>query len=74
LSASITDRKEMQTVPLKFLCKKAYGRTIFYPMCERSTGFLKIFRRTAISGIANMGVLKNLIPIDIEYEKIEWKK
>lgn len=58
---------------LKFLCKKSYGRTIFYPMCDRSKSFLKIFRGTAVSGIANMGILKGLIPIEIEYEKIEWK-
>jgi len=56
----------------RFLCKKVYGRTLFYPMDDKGKSLLKIFRRTCIDGMSSMGLLKSIIPIEIEYEKVIW--
>ena len=58
----------------RFLCKKVYGRTLFYPMDDNGKSLLKIFRRTCIDGISSMGLLKAVLPIEIEYEKVMWGK
>lgn len=58
----------------RFLCKKVYGRTLFYPMDDRGKSLLKIFRRTCIDGMSSMGLLKGIIPVEIEYEKVIWGK
>ena len=56
----------------KFMCKRVYGRTLFYPLDDRGKSLLKIFRRTCIDGISSMGLLKSIIPIEIIYESVEW--
>ncbi len=58
----------------KFLCKAVYGRTLFYPVDDKGKALLKIFRRTAIEGVSSMGLLKSILPIEIEYEKEIWGK
>ena len=58
----------------RFLCKKVYGRTLFYPLDDKGKSLLKIFRRTCIDGICAMGLLKSIVPIEIEYEKVAWGK
>lgn len=54
----------------KFMCKRVYGRTLFYPVDEKGQQLLKIFRRTTIDGIQNMAILKLIIPIEIVYEEV----
>lgn len=61
-------------IPFKFLCKKSYGRTIFYPSNDQSVALLKIFKRTAITGVSSMGLLKTIVPVEIEYEQVKWEK
>ena len=56
----------------KFKCKRVYGRTLFYPMDDSGKSLLKIFRRTCIDGQKHMGLLKSILPIEIEYESINW--
>lgn len=56
----------------KFLYKKVYGRSLFYPVDEKGKSLLKIFRRTCIDGISSMGLLKTIIPVEIIYESVEW--
>ncbi len=56
----------------KFLCKRVYGRTLFYPVDEKGKSLLKIFRRTCIDGLSSMGILKSILPIEIIYEQVEW--
>lgn len=58
----------------KFLCKRVYGRTLFYPVDEKGKSLLKIFRRSCIDGIGSMGLLKSILPIEIEYESVTWGK
>ncbi len=56
----------------KFMCKRVYGRTLFYPVDDNGKRLLKIFRRTTIDGIQNMAILKLIIPIEIVYEEVNF--
>lgn len=56
----------------KFKYKKVYGRHLFYPLDDKSKSLLNIFRRTCIDGQSAMGILKSILPIEIEWETIEW--
>ena len=55
----------------KFLCKRVYGRTLFYPIDEKGISLLKIFRRTCIDGIKHMALLKTIIDVEIVYEMVD---